>query len=342
MVVSIFMRKHLVKIILLLVVITAIALSLSFLDLQTEIYLALSWIAVIIIAFIYGNRLIWKALDQFLTWARFMSFRFFVQLIVSVVYILAIVNGSYFLLKNLLTSDPPTPEQVELMNLFGVIIAVPVLSISFGLHFLKAWKQSELESEQLQKENARSELLALKNHLDPHFLFNNLNILSALIDKDKELSKEFLTKFAEVYRFLLSNKGDELVDISSELEFLDAYIFLINCRFGDNVTVEKNVNCRPEACYIPPLTLQMLFENGIKHNIVSDEKPLRFELLSTDDDYLIVRNNLQEKMNKGFSHGSGIDNIKKRYAHFSEREVYIKKNERVFEVHVPLVEVEEF
>lgn len=311
-----------------------------FFGLSTENYLALSWITIIVVFFVFGNKLIWKAFDRVLSWDKFMSFRFFIQLVVSTVYILAIVNGSYFLLKDLLTSDPPTPEQVEMMNIIGTIIAVPVLSINFGLYFLRAWKQSELASEKLQKENMRSQLVTLKNHLDPHFLFNNLNILAALIDKDKKLSKTFLEKFAEVYRFLLQNKGDELVDLDNELKFLDSYLFLIQCRFQDNVVLEKNVDCDPQQYFIPPLTIQMLFENGIKHNVISDERPLTFALY-TKDDYLVLKNNLQEKGEKGFSHGTGLENIKQRYAHFTDKEVVIEKSEDYFSVKVPLILVEE-
>ena len=336
-----FKKDHLLRTVLIGLGVGILIVFLSILKLEWRVYVAISWVALILVLFIFGNRLIWRGLDKFLAWAKFMSVRFFIQLLVSVIFIMLIVNGSYFLLREILTNDPPTPEQVTAMNFFGVIIAVPVLSINFGLHFLKAWKQSELEAEQLQKENAKSELQSLKNHLDPHFLFNNLNILGALIDKDKELSKEFLNKFAEVYRSLLSSKGDELVALEDELNFLDTYLFLIRCRFGNNVSFIKCLDCDFSTYFVPPLTLQMLLENGIKHNIISDEKPLRFELSTTDDGYLIFGNNLQEKMNKGFSHGTGIDNIKQRYKHFTDKEVYVKKTDKVFEVHIPIVEVEE-
>jgi sensor histidine kinase YesM len=334
-------NKNAVKYSVIFGVLVLLAVVLYTLQLSMENYLAITWVLLIVILFVYGNRLIWKTMDRILAWAKFMSVRFFIQLIVSTAYILAIINASYFLLKELLTSDPPTPDQVEAMNIIGVIIAIPVLSIHFGLYFLRAWKQSEVESEKLQKENMRTQLEALKNHLDPHFLFNNLNVLSALIDKDKETSKKFLDKFAEVYRFLLQNKGDELVDLSNEMEFLDSYLFLVECRFQNNIDMRKDISCDVSECFLPPLTLQMLLENAIKHNIVSNDKPLRFEIFSDDDDYLVVRNNLQEKVKKPFSHRTGLDNIQKRYSHFTNRPVIVEKSKEHFTVKIPLIVIEE-
>ena len=333
-------REHYTRYILGAFVLVALVYGLFVLQLTTENYLALTWVALIVALFVLGNKFIWRAMDRFLGWAKFMSIRFFSQLFVSLAYILFLINSSYFLLKELVTADPPTPEQVFNMNIIGAIIAIPLLSISFGLHFLRAWKTSELESEMLQKENMKSQLEALKNHLDPHFLFNNLNILAALIDKDTKLSKQFLEKFAEVYRFLLQNKGDELVDLKNELHFLESYIFLINCRFQSNVKFDSHISCDRDACFIPPLTVQMLIENGIKHNIISDAKPLTFKLF-VEDEYLVIENNLQPKNLENYSHKSGLNNIKARYAHFTDMEVKVEKSEDAFKVKVPLIEIEE-
>jgi sensor histidine kinase YesM len=324
-----------------LTVLTALLLSLVLaFDLPSEYYLAITWLVVIILLFVVGNQFIWKAMDRYFGWSKFMSLRFFLQLVVNIVYLLFLINTSYFVLKDLLTADPPTTQQIYSMNLIGVIIALPLISINFGLYFLRAWRSSEIKSERLKKENMKTQLEALKNHLDPHFLFNNLNILAALIDKDKEKSKAFLEKFAEVYRFLLQNKGDELVELSNELQFLDAYIYLIRSRFQDNVIFEKNLKCDQDACFIPPLTIQMLIENGIKHNIISDEKPLTFKIYLAGD-YLVVENNVQPKNIQSFSHKTGLKNIRARYAHFTDQAVTIEKDASMFRVKVPLIEIEE-
>jgi len=322
-----------------------IACGLGFFLFQLELdpvyYIALLWLATIILFFIYGNKLIGSLLDKILPWSRFVTYRFFTQLLTSIAYSLVIVNVSYFLLKALLTSDPPTPEQLMVMNLWGVLVTIILISIYFGVHFLKAWRKSEIESERLQKENIRSELDALKNHLDPHFLFNNLNILSALIDKDPKMSKVFLDKFAEVYRFLLQSKGSELVTLSHELEFLESYMYLMQSRFGENVKLESNLNCDKEVAFLPPLTLQMLFENGIKHNVISKDTPLTFELSMEGKEYLVVKNNLNEKKTDIPSNKTGLINIMSRYKHFTDLKVIIENNGKEYIVKVPLIEIEE-
>jgi len=310
-------------------------------DLNPVFYFTLIWIGCIIVFFIYGNRLLSKVLDIYLPWSKYGMVRFFGQLLLGVVYSLALINLCYLTIKGLLTTDPPTTEQLMIMNLYGVFITIPIISISFGVHFLKAWKKSELESERLQKESIKSQLDALKNHLDPHFLFNNLNILSALIDNDKAKSKEFLDRFAEVYRFLLKSKGSELVSLSTELEFLQSYMYLIHSRFGDNVKLDTDLHCDTESVFLPPLTLQMLFENGIKHNIISSESPLNFSMTTENDEYLILKNNLQLKQVYSNSNKTGLNNIKNRYSHFTDLPVIIDNNTQEYTVKVPLLEIEE-
>lgn len=314
------------------------------LDLDHLYFVAMLWIGMVITLFFYGNRFISKALDRLLPWKSYVTIRFSVNLLGSVFYALAIINISYFVIKNYLTTDPPTPEQLVITNLWGAIFMIPAISIYFGIHFLKAWKRSELESERLQKENIKSQLDALKNHLDPHFLFNNLNILSALIDKDSKKSKEFLDKFADVYRFLLKSKGSELISLKQELEFLDSYMYLINTRFGDNVSWQIDLKCSQENFSIPPLTLQMLFENGIKHNAISKETPLWFELTSQKDgeyDFLVVKNNLNPKRHQENSNKTGIKNIVNRYSHFTDQKVLIANTGKEYIVKIPIIEIEE-
>ena len=313
-------------------------------DLKQMYFIAMLWVGMVITLFFYGNRFISKALDRLLPWKSHVTVRFFVNLMGSVLYALAIINVSYFIIKNFLTTDPPTSEQLVITNFWGIIIMIPAISIYFGVHFLKAWKRSELESERWQKENIKSQLDALKNHLDPHFLFNNLNILSALIEKDSLKSKEFLDKFADVYRFLLKSKGSELISVKQELEFLGSYMYLITTRFGDNVSWEMDLRCSQEDSFIPPLTIQMLVENGIKHNTISKKTPLRFVLTSEKNgeyDFLVLRNNLNPKRNEGKSNKTGIKNIVNRYSHFTDQKVLIANTGKEYIVKIPIIEIDE-
>ena len=156
------------------------------------------------------------------------------------------------------------------MNVYAAFIFIPLFSIYFSMYFLKHWRKSELEVEKFQKENIRSQLTSLKNHLDPHFLFNNLNILSALIDKDTRRSKLFVEHFAEVYRSLLRKTSDDLIPLPEELAFIDSYIYLLRTRFENNIQFTINLKPEHKSRMVPPLTLQMLVENAIKHNLILD------------------------------------------------------------------------
>jgi sensor histidine kinase YesM len=302
--------------------------------------LTIIWIGMLVLLLWYGNMAISGILDLKLPWSRYLSVRFFVQLVVSTIYALLCFNASYILFKTLFTSDPPTAGQLMAVNFYGILFTLPVFSIYYVVHFIREWKQSKIESEQLQKETIKSQLDSLKNHLDPHFLFNNLNILSSLIDKDQKGSQEYLNKFAEVYRYMLQNNSSDPILIKDELDFLTTYIDLIKTRFGEAVQVKQKLAEDAEFKQIPPLTLQMLVENCIKHNTMSIEKPLNI-IIEADEEYLTVRNNLQGRPVGVASNKSGLKNIKNRYAFFTDKPVLVENNGNYFTVKVPILEIEE-
>lgn len=288
----------------------------------------------------FGTRLISTKLDVFLPWREYVTSRFFIQLGLTIVYSLLCLNISYAAFKSIFTDDPPLWEQIIVMNIYGSLLILPIFSIYFGIHFLKAWKKSELESEQLQKESIKSQLDALKNHLDPHFLFNNLNILSSLIDKDTSQSKRFLEKFADVYRNILQNEASELISLKNELEFIDSYLYLISIRFQEGIVVSIDIDESLKNRVIPPLSLQMLLENCFKHNAISETKSLKINITNEGDNYLTVTNVLNLKKKSLDSRSSGIENIKKRYAYFTDLQVVVNKTKDEFQVKIPLLEIE--
>lgn len=305
----------------------------------TTFYLTGGWIITVGVLLWLGNRQLADALDKILPWKKWGNFRFFLHLLCGLVFLLILMNLSYLGLKLMLTTDPPTVDQLLVTNVYGAFIFVPVFSIYFSLHFLRHWRQSELEAEKIQKENMRSQLTLLQSKLDPHFLFNNLNILSALMDSDIEKSKLFVDKFADVYRGLLQ-RTDELTPLSQELEFIDSYLFLLRTRFEDHIIVTQNIKPSGKSAMIPPLTLQLLVENAVKHNRVSDTQPLAIQFLQIEDDYLIVSNTLNQNDYSENREGSGLKNIQGRYAYFTDKPVRIVKSDSHFEVHIPLLEIE--
>lgn len=309
-------------------------------QLDATIYYTVVWMLAVLVLLGLGNRLLTHQFDHRVPWLKYGNRRFFVQLALGIIYSLVIINLAYITFKGLFTTDAPTPEQYIVMNAYGLVIFIPIYSIYFSLQFLRHWKKSELDVEKFKKESLRAQLESLKNHLDPHFLFNNLNILSSLIDKDKEQSKAFLDNFAEVYRAILRSKDEDLIPLEDELNFIESYISLLKTRFEDHIIFHINV---PERFYdrvIPPLTLQMLVENAIKHNIISEKQPLKV-YIEASNEYLVVQNGLYEKPSeiKG-ERGSGLDNIRRRYGYFTKRDIIVTKSAEFFKVEVPLLEVE--
>ena len=301
------------------------------------LYFGLGWIALVSFLLWIGNRLLTKRLDKTLPWSRWGNYRFFTQLFVGLMYLLLLINGTYFAIKLPLTGNPPTFEQLVVANAWGIMIFVPVFSIYFSLHFLRHWRRTEFEMVRFQKESIRSQLNSLKNHLDPHFLFNNLNILASLIDKDKEASKDFVHKFAEVYRSILKSKAEDLILLSEEMKFIESYVFLIKTRFEENIQFRITVSSFDKM--LPPLTVQMLIENAIKHNIITEKEPLVISITENGSN-LVVSNNLN-KSNPESSSGTGIQNIKQRYAHFTDKPVEVSEENGKFEVRIPLLEIEQ-
>ncbi len=307
---------------------------------EQPLYLTSGWILFILILLWLGNQAITQFFNRKYSWIKYGRKRFFFQLGSGILFSLIVINAAYFIFKYLLTDEPPILAQIILMNFWGLILIVPTYSVYFGLHFLRSWQQSSIEVERYQKETMISQLTNLKNHLDPHFLFNNLNILSSLIDKDTNLSQEFLVRFAQVYRTLLLNKGEDLVTLEEELEFIQSYIFLIETRFENNI--QFAVDIQPDALdeMIPPLTIQMLIENAIKHNIITESRPLTITIASNGD-RLHVCNSLYEKAEDLKSRsGTGLKNIKSRFKYFSDEELVMHKSKDEFRVSVPLLKIE--
>lgn len=305
------------------------------------IYFTAAWVVVVLLLLWIGNGLLTRLFNRLLPWHSFGNIRFFIHLICGILYSLLVINGTYATLKYALTIDPPTKAQIIVTNVYGAIIFIPAFSIYFSLHFLRSWRKSEVESEKFQKESIRSQLESLKSHLDPHFLFNNLNILSSLIDKDKERSKVFLEKFADVYRLLLRSRTEDLVTVREELDFIESYCFLIQTRFDTTISFTIEVPYMLHRLLLPPLTLQMLVENAIKHTLITEKKPLHIWITAGTEPFIEVTNTFNEKpQNKTDHSGSGLKNIQMRYSHFTTRKIAVTQTEHEFKVIIPLLEAQ--
>ena len=218
------------------------------------------------------------------------------------------------------------------------IIAL-VVAIYESIFFYDRWKKSIVETESLRRQNIQSQLEGLKNQVNPHFLFNSLNTLSYLIPEDSEKAVKFVQKLSKVYRYILEIKDCKLITLEEELDFLHSYIFLLNERFGKNLSVNLDIPPSAYRLSIVPLSLQILFENAIKHNVISSDKPLQIDVFISKGDQLIVRNNLQKKNLQSTTTKIGLQNIRNRYAYFSEQLVDVIETREYFVVSLPLIQV---
>ncbi len=218
----------------------------------------------------------------------------------------------------------------------GVLITFIILSVEIGSQFFGHWKKSLIEVEKYKAESLQAQLQNLKDQINPHFLFNNLSVLSSLVYKDQDKSVDFINQLSKVYRYLLDNRNNELVSLESELTFIKSYTYLLQIRFDTSIVFDIQVPENKLQVMIPPMALQMLIENAIKHNEVSSALPLRVSI-TVDQDVLQVINNLQLRRVEEESSKTGLHNIKQRYSYFTEKQVEVLQTENQFIVRIPLL-----
>lgn len=203
--------------------------------------------------------------------------------------------------------------------------------------FFWAWRTNVQKTESLARENVQSQLEALKNQLDPHFLFNSLNTLASLIEDENLPAHTYLEQLADVYRYVLVSRDKNVVTLEEEMAFLDAYIYLNKTRYRENLQVEMDITPEAYHRHVAPLSLQLLVENAIKHNVVSKENPLKIKIWQ-EQDFLSIENNLQQKKTFEKSTKVGLQNIVNRYRLLTVNPVEVWQNEWSFKVKIPLLE----
>jgi two-component system, LytTR family, sensor kinase len=220
----------------------------------------------------------------------------------------------------------------------SLILCALVITLYEAISFYVQLQKAVSEKEQLERQNVESQLEGLRNQVNPHFLFNSLNTLIYLIPEDSAKAVNFVQKLSKVYRYVLESRDAKVIPLSEELEFLKAYTFLLKERFGDNLRVKiKDLEHHSDTAIVP-LSLQMLFENAIKHNVISTEKPLDIEVFAQNG-HLVVRNNLQRKNQVMDSTGVGLQNIRDRYRMLTDRDVEVIASQQYFTVALPCIEV---
>ncbi|OUS14559.1 histidine kinase [Nonlabens dokdonensis] len=219
---------------------------------------------------------------------------------------------------------------------FGLIITLIVSSIYHAIYFYKASQAQKVNEQKTIARSATAQFDALKNQLDPHFLFNSLNVLVSLIEENPKAATKFTTSLSKVYRYVLEQRNKELVSVDEELKFARTYVGLLKTRFEDSIEIEIPDQGSIENAKVVPLSLQLLIENAVKHNIVSSNKPLKLRIYEQNQ-FLVIENNLQKKQVIKESSGVGLQNIESRYRLLTNRQMTINETTDTFKVSVPIL-----
>ena len=219
-----------------------------------------------------------------------------------------------------------------------VIVSLVITFIHEGVYLYLEWMKSNKRSQELEKESLLSQFETLKNQVNPHFLFNSFNTLITLIEEEKEAAVEYVQKLSDFFRTILQLRDKSIISIQEELELIQTYSFLQMKRYGDNLVLNNKVSLEYMKKFVAPLTLQMLVENAIKHNVIATGRPLVIEISTTENGYIMVKNNIQKRTEEEPSAGLGLQNIKNRYKFLSDKEIEIIVSANYFSVAIPMLE----
>ncbi|SDB50788.1 Histidine kinase [Flavobacteriaceae bacterium MAR_2010_188] len=229
------------------------------------------------------------------------------------------------------------PKAPVIIFICSVVFLIGFISISIAINFFKQWKASLLSAEHYKQEKLKADYRVLQNQVNPHFLFNSLNVLISEIKHNPINAEDFTRKLSKVYRYVLQSKNHDLITLNKELEFSNSFIFLHKVRIADALEYSVHISDELLQMLLPPLTLQIVIENAIKHNVANEENVLKISIKSDGDNKLIVSNNLQPKKNTDSTY-TGLSNLSKRFELLKNDGFTYGKQEEKFVVTIPLIE----
>jgi len=278
---------------------------------------------------------------RFIDWIKFPVKSFLAALCMHLVYsslVIFVVNWFWFII----ILDQPWGNfwQYNRPTIISEYIAfVVIAAIIYAISFFRAWREEVRQKEEVKRESLALKYKVLQDQINPHFLFNSLNVLGSLIDLDVEKAKKFNRELSAFYREVLHFKNLDIIPLKEEIDFVKKYIYLQQIRFGEALQVDIIANEKIDGQVIP-LSLQSLVENAIKHNEISVASPLKILIAISDDYELLVENNLQPKTKLEANSGTGLQNLAGRYKYLTGKEMQISKNEGYFRVSLPLIQIE--
>lgn len=229
------------------------------------------------------------------------------------------------------------PPEGYWYNIFvGMLYVAIVAGVYEGLYYFQKWKQLFFETEALKRENLQTQLDSLKAQINPHFLFNNLGSLASLVMEDQHRAVDFINELSAVYRYLLQANEKNLTSLEAELRFIGHYFSLLKTRFEEGIGLSTDIEEAYKTWLLPPLTLQILVENAVKHNAILPGRPLQIKIYTTATGNLVVANNRQVKSSPVISNKLGLRNIADKYRLLGKKELRVTQTESSFEVTLPL------
>ena len=308
-------------------------------------------LALVAAALLYAG----QKIEHIFPWHRNASVRFGIGSLVNLVIgfgSLAIFTALYIRMfhKNYRLAEFAVKYSDALLKLF-IMVFVSVMAytvIDFAVHSYKKYVTGQVETARIMREQLNLQFEALKKQMSPHFLFNSLNTISSLIYRNNNLAESFIRKLARTYQSVLEYHHSRLIPLNAELDLVESYGYLMSVRYEKAMDIVLHVNECALDLMVPPLSVQMLVENAIKHNQLSYENPLHVEIYDEEDylyvknnylgqpKYLKIKNNLVENPVSAGSHQVGLENIKQRYFYLTGKNIVIRKDS-FFVVGIPLI-----
>ncbi len=283
-----------------------------------------------------GTSCVGGIVERKFPWERNPSLTLTIQVLAAVTYAalaILIINVAFFefFFK---ASIKENFNQVLVQMIVELGIAMLITTLFYVKSFFISWRKAAVSEERYKKEALQLQYETLKSYVNPHFLFNSLSVLSSLVEKDIHKSQLFIRQLSDIYRYVLEQKGKELVSLETELDFARSFINLHKIRHGENLNVDLEVD--DKSGYIVPLSMQILLENAFKHNVISEEEPLQVKIWR-DHDYIIVQNQIRKRKTIEAGSGTGLETIVNQYKFVSSRTLLICTDDGYFTVHVPIL-----
>ena len=275
-------------------------------------------------------------LEKHKPWISQTRFRIGAELLLSILLGMALSSSGYSIFYQLVWDMPIYMPSLIFYNVVTVFLSFCMMGFVNTSFLVEKWKLAIKKTEELEKENIKARLSALQSQLSPHFLFNNFNILHALMDEDISIAKKYLVELSDVFRYILNSRHQELVPLIEELGFIKSYQYVLQIRYEGKFRINFDIDPAALATKVPPVSLQVAIENAIKHNEVSALHPLIIDINATEHSISISNRIISKKVGH-LSTQTGLDNLRRRYAIITDQPVVIKHDQKLFVITLPLI-----